>query len=237
MKVRLNKFLSECGVASRRKAEEFIKEGRVTVNNKIVTELSFFVDPNTDVICLDGEKIKQQRKVYFLLNKPRSIITTTSDEKGRRKVTDLIKTNQKIYPVGRLDYDTTGVLLLSNDGEFTNFLTHPKNKIPRVYKAILNKRLEEDDRLKLTKGILLDGKKSKFDEIKFVKKNVHEKVFVTASEGRNHFVKRMFEVLGYKVISLERIKYGPFDVKGLPLGSYRILSYSEIENVYKLYSK
>lgn len=237
MKVRLNKFLSECGIASRRKSEEYIKEGRVAINNKIVTELAFFVDDEKDIVTLDGEKIKSQKKVYFLLNKPRSFVTTTDDEKGRRKVTDLINTNQKIYPVGRLDYDTTGVLLLTNDGEFTNFLTHPKNKIPRVYKATLNRKLEEDDRLKLTKGITLDGRKSKFEEIKFLKKNVQEKVIVTATEGRNHFVKRMFEILGYRVTVLERIMFGPFDVEGLPSGSYRKLSYSEIENVYKTYNK
>lgn len=237
MKVRLNKFLSECGVASRRKSEEYINEGRVAVNGKTVNSLSFFVDDEIDVVTLDGEKIKTQKKVYYLLNKPRSFVTTTDDEKGRRKVTDLIKSQHKIYPVGRLDYDTTGVLILTNDGEFTNFLTHPKNNIPRVYKASLNRKLEEEDRLKLVKGIILDGRKSKFTEITFPKKHVYEKVLVTATEGRNHFVKRMFEILGYKVTSLERITYGPFDVKGIPVGGYRKLSYSEIENVYKIYSK
>lgn len=237
MKVRLNKFLSECGIASRRKSEELIKEGRVMVNSKVVTELSTFVDDEKDIITLDGEKIQPKKKVFYLLNKPRSFVTTTEDEKGRRKVTDLIKTNQKIYPVGRLDYDTTGVLILTNDGELTNFLTHPKNKIPRIYKATLNKKLEEEDRLKLLKGIMLDGRKSRFDEIEFPKKHVREKVLVTALEGRNHFVKRMFEILGYKVTSLERIKYGPFDLQGLQTGNYRKLSYSEIENVYKMYSK
>ncbi len=237
MKVRLNKFLSECGIASRRKSEEFINEGRVAVNGKVVAELSFFVDEEKDIVTLDGEKIKAQKKVYYLLNKPRGFVTTTDDEKGRRKVTDLIKSNQKIYPVGRLDYDTTGVLLLTNDGDFTNFLTHPKNKIPRVYKVFLNRKLSEDDRNKLIKGVFLDGRRSRFDKIEYIKKNVYEKVIVTATEGRNQFVKRMFEILGYNVTSLERISYGIFDVNDIPAGNYKKLSYSEIENVYKTYSK
>lgn len=237
MKVRLNKFLSECGIASRRKSEEYIKEARVSVNGKIVTELASIIDEEKDIVALDGEKIKPKKKVYFLLNKPRGYVTTTDDEKGRRKVTDLIKTNQKIYPVGRLDYDTTGVLILTNDGDFTNFLTHPKNKIPRIYKASLNKKLMEEDRLKLLKGIFMDGRKSRFDEIQFVKKNILEKVYVTATEGRNHFVKRMFEIIGYRVTSLERISYGIFNVKEMPAGSYRKLDLSEIEKVYKTYNQ
>ncbi|HOI30115.1 MAG TPA: pseudouridine synthase [Melioribacteraceae bacterium] len=237
MKVRLNKFLSECGIASRRKSEEYIKEARVSVNGKIVTELASLIDEGNDIVTLDGEKIKPKKKVYFLLNKPRGYVTTTDDEKGRRKVTDLIKTNQKIYPVGRLDYDTTGVLILTNDGDFTNFLTHPKNKIPRVYKASLNKKLLEEDRLKLLKGIFMDGRKSRFDEIQYLKKNILEKIYVTATEGRNHFVKRMFEIIGYRVTNLERISYGIFNVKEIPAGSYRKLDLSEIEKVYKTYNK
>lgn len=132
MKIRLNKYLSECGIASRRKSEELIKEGRITVNNKTITELFYTVDEK-DIVAFDGEIIRAEKKIYFLLNKPKGYITTTSDEKGRKKVTDLINCKQKIFPVGRLDYDTTGVLLLTNDGDFSNFLTHPKNKIPRVY--------------------------------------------------------------------------------------------------------
>ncbi|MEW6508360.1 MAG: pseudouridine synthase [Bacteroidota bacterium] len=235
MKIRLNKFLSECGIASRRKSEEYIIEGRVAVNGKVVTALASIIDDRNDIVTIDGEKIKAQKKVYFLLNKPRLFVTTTNDEKGRRKVTDLIKCGQKIYPVGRLDFDTTGVLILTNDGEFTNFLTHPKNNIPRLYKAYLNKKLEEEDRLKLINGLTLDGRKSRFEKISFIKKHVNEKVLVTVTEGRNHFVKRMFEIFGYKVTSLERIAYGPFNIKGIPTGSYRKISYSEIENVYKIY--
>ncbi|MFA7229438.1 MAG: pseudouridine synthase, partial [Melioribacteraceae bacterium] len=188
MKTRLNRYLSECGLASRRKAEEFIKEARISVNGKIVIDLACTVDPDKDIILFDGERIKPEKKVYFLLNKPKGYITSTDDEKGRKTVMDLIETKQKIFPVGRLDYDTTGVLLLTNDGDFTNYLTHPTKKIPRVYKVTLHKPLTEDDRLKLIKGILLDRKKSRFTEIGFIGKADRDKVLVTAVEGRNHFV-------------------------------------------------
>lgn len=236
MRVRLNKFISECGIASRRKSEEFIKEGRVNINGKTVTDLSFFVDEENDLIKIDGERVKPQKKIYYLLNKPKGFITTTSDEKGRKTVTDLIPSFQKIFPVGRLDYDTTGVLLLTNDGDFTNFITHPSNKIPREYFVTLDKTLDENDKHKLLNGIRLDGRKSKFEKI-FVSGQKHDRVKVTTVEGRNHFVKRMFGVLGYRVEKLERILFGQFNVKNMPSGSYRKLSSREIEDFYKTYGK
>ncbi|MBM4171422.1 MAG: rRNA pseudouridine synthase [Ignavibacteria bacterium] len=232
----MNKFLSECGIASRRKSEEYIKEGRITVNGRTVLELSLYVDESTDLICLDGEKIKPMAKVYFLLNKPKGYITTTEDERRRKKVTDLINTKQKIFPVGRLDYDTTGLLLLTNDGEFSNFITHPSNGIIRTYSVSLNRKLSEEDRLTLMKGIMLDGRKSKFASIKYVTKNIYDKLIVTTVEGRNHFVKRLFDRVGYKVTSLKRTDYGIFNVKGIPKGSYRIITKDEIEKFYKTYS-
>jgi 23S rRNA pseudouridine2605 synthase len=212
-----------------------ILEGRVSVNGKVITELSFFVDEENETVFLDGERIKPESKVYFLLNKPRGYITTTSDEKGRKKVTDLIKTRQKIFPVGRLDYDTTGVLLLTNDGNFSNFLTHPSNGIPREYKVTLDKPLEEEDRIKLLKGIRLEGKPSKFQEIVF--KGGKQKVKVVTVEGRNHYVKNMFRAVGYWVKSLERTSFGIFNLDDLPVGAYRKLSYSEIEKFYRKYEK
>ena len=237
MKLRLNRYLAECGIASRRKSEEFIKAGRVNVNGKTVIELAFVIDSENDVIKVDGEKLHQQKKVYFLLNKPKGFITSTSDEKGRRTVVQLIETNQNIFPVGRLDFNTTGALLLTNDGDFTNFLTHPKNHVPRVYKATLNKELLEEDKLKLMKGIQLDGRKSRFEEIKSLNKKDWKRVSVTTTEGRNHFVKNMFAALGYFVDQLERISFGNFTVKGLPIGGYRKLSFSEIKKIYETYSK
>jgi 23S rRNA pseudouridine2605 synthase len=233
MKTRLNRFLAECGIASRRKSEDYIKEGRVTINKKIVTELSFAVDPDVDVIALDGEKIKLQKKVYFLLHKPKGFITSTSDEKGRKTVVQLIETKLKIFPVGRLDYNTTGVLLLTNDGDFTNYITHPSHKIQREYKATLNRDLEEEDKLRLLKGIRLDNRKSKFESISFFQKGKRDKVSVSTVEGRNHFVKNMFSALGYFVDELDRTNFGGFDVKGIPAGSYRIVSYQEIKRFYE----
>ncbi|AFN75781.1 ribosomal large subunit pseudouridine synthase B [Melioribacter roseus P3M-2] len=233
----MNKFLSECGISSRRNSEEYIKTGRVSVNGNIVTDFSFYVDPAVDVVYLDGEKLKPEKKVYYLLNKPKGYITTTSDEKNRKKVTDLIKTKHKIFPVGRLDYNTTGVLILTNDGNFSNLMTHPSKKIPRVYRATLDKPLIQEHADKLSKGIYLDGRKSKFEEIKYVNSNNKKMVEVTTVEGRNHFVKRMFGQLGYFVKSLERVSFGIFTLEKLPYGYYREITDKEIEKVYKLYDK
>lgn len=233
--VRLNKFISECGFASRRKSEEFILEGRVTVNGEIVNSLSVKVDPFNDDITIDGERLIKKRKVYYLLNKPKGYITSTKDEKSRKTVVDLIKTKDKIFPVGRLDYDTTGVLFLTNDGDFTNFLTHPRNKIPREYLAVLDYPLGEDDKLKLTKGIVLDGKKGKFVKVNYASNN-KSRVVVTAEEGRNRFVKRMFKALGYNVQSLDRKSYAGIVANNLPIGAYRKMSFSEINQIVKKFS-
>ena len=233
MKVRLNKFLAECGVASRRKAEDLITGGRITVNRTVIRELSFSIDPETDILAIDGEKVKPQKKIYYLLNKPKGIITSTSDEKGRKTVLDLIDLNQKIFPVGRLDYNTTGVLLLTNDGDFSNFLTHPGNKIKREYNVTLNRELEETDRLKFIKGLRLDGRKGKFESIRYLYKSDRNKLAVVTVEGRNHFVKNMFSQLGYFVDQLERVSYAGVDVKGIPHGGYRKLSYEEIKKIYR----
>ncbi len=235
MKVRLNRFLAESGIASRRKSELFIEEGRVNVNNRTVKDLAYVVDTDVDIVKVDGEKIRQQKKVYFLLNKPKNYITTTEDERGRKTVLDLIDTKEKIFPVGRLDSDTTGVLILTNDGDFANFLMHPSNKVPREYLATLDKPLEEEAKDKLWKGITLDRRKSRFITITYTHKVYHDKVKVVTEEGRNHFVKRMFETLGYNVKKLERLSYANFEVKGMPLGSYRHLTTKEIKTVYETY--
>lgn len=232
MKIRLNRFLAESGIASRRKSEDIIKEGRVSVNNKLILELSTVIDDEIDIVKVDGEKIHPEKKVYYLLNKPKGFITTTEDEKGRRTVLDLIKTKSKIFPVGRLDYDTTGVLILTNDGDFANYLMHPRNKIIREYKVKLDRPINAEDIVKLTRNIILDGRKSKFEKIYYHSKEHMDSLIVTTIEGRNHFVKRMFSALGYNVKKLERLSYANFTVKGIPLGSYRKLSEREIKNVY-----
>ncbi|HSD64909.1 MAG TPA: pseudouridine synthase, partial [Ignavibacteriaceae bacterium] len=147
--MRLNKFIAESGITSRRKAEELILQGRISVNKKTVTDLAYNVNPEHDKITLDGERIKNRKHQYYLLNKPRGVVTTTNDEKDRKTVVDLIRTNERIYPVGRLDYDTTGVLFLTNDGDFAQQLTHPGNKIPREYEVKLNKSLSVGDQEKM----------------------------------------------------------------------------------------
>lgn len=233
---RLNKYIADSGVTSRRKSEELILQGRISVNGKTVKELSFKVDPEKDIVCFDGEKIARQKHLYFLLNKPKGTVTTTSDEKDRRTVIDLIRTKEKIFPVGRLDYNTTGILLLTNDGYFANLLTHPKNNVPRKYEVTLDRELEEDDVQKFLKGILIDGVKGKFTSLKFIKRSTKKIVEVTTTEGRNHFVKNMFKALSYSVTSLNRTHFGIFSAD-IPAGTYRILSSSEVKKAIETYAK
>ena len=165
MLTRLNKYIAGSGITSRRKSEEYILQGRVTVNNKVVKELAYKVNSEQDSVMLDGEKITPRKHIYFLLNKPAGVITSTDDEKKRRTVVDLIKVNEKIFPVGRLDYNTTGVLLLTNDGEFSNLLTHPRNKVPKEYEVKLDKPLSNEDIEKLLKGIFIERRKGVFVKI------------------------------------------------------------------------
>lgn len=235
MLTRLNRYIAESGITSRRKSEEFILQGRVIVNNKIVKNLAYKVDTENDVVLLDGEKINPRRHIYFLLNKPAGVITTTDDEKKRKTVIDLIKVNEKIFPVGRLDYNTTGVLLLTNDGEFSNFLTHPRNKIPKEYEVKIDKSLSVEHQEKLLKGIYIDGRKGVFTKV-LIQSSNRKSIVVTTVEGRNHFVKRMFDVLGYHVTGLNRKSFAGFTAD-VPLSSYRKLSKAEIEGVFKNYAK
>ncbi len=234
--MRLNKFIAGTGITSRRKAEELILQGRVTVNSKTITDLAYKVEPGVDEISLDGEKIAVRKHLYYLLNKPSGIVTTTSDEKNRKTVVDLIKTNERIYPVGRLDYDTTGVLILTNDGDFSQLLTHPGNKVPREYEVKLDKPLLAEDREKLLKGLFIKGTKGKFVKIGTVSRNSFSQIKVTAVEGRNHFVKNMFGALGYRVLALDRISYAGIRAD-ISLGKYRQLTESEIRLITDKYGR
>lgn len=231
--IRLNKYIAESGFSSRRKAEEYIEQGRVTINGKVIKTLSTKVDPLNDVVYVDDVKLKKKDKVYFLLNKPKGVITSTDDEKKRRTVVDLIDTREKIFPVGRLDYNTTGILLLTNDGEFSNQLTHPSYKVDRIYIAQLDRDLKESDKHKLLTGIYFDKKRSVFSKISFVVDKNFSLVKVVTVEGRNHFVKNMFSSLGYKVRELQRESFGKFNAKGIPLGNYKILTKREIDKLIK----
>ena len=231
--MRINKFLSECGIASRRKSEELIEEGRIYLNGKAVKSFNIIINPDIDKVEVDGEIVRPEKKVYFLLNKPKGYITSTNDEKKRKTVVDLIKTDKKIFPVGRLDYDTTGVLILTNDGEFANFFTHPKNRVTREYLAGIDKPLTREHRERLTKGIILDKRRSFFTKVHYPKKNNYKQVALEVVEGRNHFVKRMFNALGYDVKTLERINFGGVTAKDVPKGKYRKLSYTEVQRLMK----
>lgn len=233
---RLQKIISNSGSASRRKAEELIKEGRVKVDGVVVTELGTKVSKK-NIVEVDNVKIGTEEKVYYLLNKPRGVVTTTSDEHGRKTVVSLIETDKRIYPVGRLDYDTTGLILLTNDGEFTNNITHPKNKIDKTYVAKINGILTITDIMALKKGVMIDNFKTSSAKVKVRKidnKNKHSIVEITIHEGKNHQVKRMFESLGYEVLKLKRERIAFLTLKGLTSGDYRMLTPKEVNQLYVL---
>lgn len=233
---RLQKVIAESGIASRRHAEELIKAGRVRVNGKTVVELGVKVSGN-DQITVDGKMIAKEVKEYYILNKPRGVVTTSSDEKGRKTVIDLIDTDKRIYPVGRLDYDTTGLLILTNDGEFANYLMHPKNNIDKVYIAKVEGILKGEDINKLKNGVVIDGIRTSKCRVKLRKVDKISNtsmVEVTIHEGRNHQVKKMFEAIGYTVIKLKREKVAFLTLQGLNSGEYRKLNKKEINQLYDL---
>ena len=231
---RLQKVIANSGYCSRRKAEELIKNGKVMVNGKKIEELGFKVDGN-DIITVENKILKKENKEYILLYKPRGVVTTTSDEKGRKTVLDLIETNKRLYPVGRLDYDTSGLLLLTNDGELTNILIHPKNEIDKVYIAKINGIMNGFEIKTLEKGVLIDGKKTAPCKVKVRKKEKDSSIIeLTIHEGKNHQVKKMFEAVGFKVLKLKREKLAFLNLSGLKPGEYRYLSIKEVKMLYSL---
>ena len=235
---RLQKVIAESGYTSRRKAEELIKEGKVSVNGKVITELGTKVS-SKDTVEVEGTILSKEEKEYYLLNKPRGVVTTTSDDKNRKTVLDYIDTDARIYPVGRLDYDTTGVLLLTNDGEFANILTHPANEIDKVYLAKLKGIIKKEQIEQLKNGIMLDDTLVKASRVKLKKVNPDSTcmVEITIHEGKNHQVKRMFESVGFLVDKLTRKRVGIFTVDHLKSGEYRKLTPKEIQTVYSYKEK
>ncbi len=233
---RLQKVIANSGYCSRRKAEELISAGKVRVNGEVISELGFKVDGNDEII-IDNKVISREEKEYILLNKPRGVVTTTSDEKNRKTVIDLINTDKRLYPVGRLDYDTTGALLLTNDGELTNLLIHPRNKIDKVYMAKVRGFFDKDSALNMSRGVLIDGVKTAKSFVKlrkYDKKSDTSIVEVIIHEGKNHQVKRMFEAVGYDVLKLKREMFAFLNVNGLKSGEYRYLSVKEVKQLYSL---
>lgn len=234
---RLQKVIANSGYTSRRKAEDLILSGSVSVNGIVVKELGTKVGAE-DVITIENQILKTDQKlVYYLLNKPSGYICSLKDEHNRKIVTDLIHTDLRIYPVGRLDYDTTGLLLLTNDGEFANNLMHPSNQIEKVYRATIDKFLSTEDIYKLKRGITIDGVKVELTRLKVKKRNYNKKteiVEIGIIEGRNHIVKNIFAKLGYNVIKLKRESFAFLTLDNMKVGEYRPLTLKEIKKLKAL---
>lgn len=228
--IRLNKFLSNAGVCSRREADTLIEAGIVTINGKVVTQLGTKVYP-TDIVKYDGQTLKSEKTVYVLLNKPKGFLTTVKDPYNRKTVMDLVAKacKERIYPVGRLDKDTTGVLLLTNDGATAKKLTHPKHGVKKIYHVYLDKGVSKSDLERLLKGVRLSDGPVKADEATYVGNGEDKKqVGVVLHSGKNRVVRRMFEKVGYTVVKLDRVAFGPLTKKGIPRGKFRILDEKEI---------
>lgn len=226
---RLQKILAQAGIASRRKCEALIAQGRVRVNG-IVATLGMKADAEKDKITVDKKPIALEKKIYIMLNKPRGYVTTVSEEHGMKTVMDIVKVPQKIFPVGRLDKDTEGLLLLTNDGELANLLTHPRYRIEKEYYAVLDKPLTEIHRLKLREGIVIDGRRvrpARFD----IDEN---EVLLKIHEGRKHIVRRMFEALGRHVKRLVRTRIGTMPIGSLKPGKWRYLTPQELSRLRAL---
>ena len=233
---RLQKIIANSGYTSRRKAEKLISDGKVYVNGEKVTEMGYKVN-NEDVITIEGKIISNvENKEYYLLNKPRGVISAVTDDKDRKTVVDLIDTDKRIYPIGRLDYDTTGIILLTNDGELANILMHPKFNVEKKYIAKLNKYFLISDLKKLEQGITIDGIKCIPTRVK-IKTNNKESdysiVEITIVEGRNHIIKNIFKELGYLVDKLSRVEYAFLTLEDLKSGEYRSLSKKEVKKLYE----
>jgi len=232
--IRLNKYISEAGFVSRRKADELIASGVVKVNRKVVTELGTKISFDDDVVINGNTVFVSHKYLYILLNKPKNCITSTSDEKGRKTIMDIVKIEDRVFPVGRLDRNTTGVLLLTNDGEVANILTHPKYQVKRIYNAKLDKVLMPQDAQKIASGVDIGDNTITSPCDILINPEDRHKVMITLTEGKNHEVKKMFEIVGYKVKSLDRKYYHTLSTKGLTRGKYRFLEKSEIAELRKI---
>ena len=234
---RLQKLIAESGYCSRRKAEELIKQGKVTLNGKVVSELGTKASFGDDIL-VDGNLIEYQEKEYYLFYKPRSVVCTTKDDKGRKTVLDYFDdVDKRIYPVGRLDYDASGLLLLTNDGEFANLMMHPSNKIDKFYVVKVKGIVTGDEVKKLRNGIILDGKKIYPSRVKLKrldKKNLTSIVEITIHDGINHEVKKLMEAINHEVVKLKREAFGFLTLGNLKSGEKRMLSPKEIKQLYNM---
>ena len=227
--IRLNKFLANAGICSRREADDFIQAGVITVNGEVVASLGAKVKP-TDEVKFHDQPVRRERKVYILLNKPKNCVTTTDDPQERKTVIDIVKNacSERIYPVGRLDRNTTGVLLLTNDGDLAAKLTHPKFGKKKVYAATLDRDLTEEDFAELQAGVTLDGELIVPDAIAFTKEEDRRHIGLEIHSGQNRVVRRMFEKIGYKVMQLDRVSFAGLTKKNVARGKYRFLTPKEV---------
>ena len=233
--IRLQKYLADCGIASRRKSEELIKQGQVKVNGKTITELGTKVIPNKDIVEYNGKKIELKKEyVYILLNKPIGYVTTVKDQFNRDSVLDLVKTNKRLVPVGRLDMFTSGALILTNDGDFVYKVTHPKHEIEKTYNATIIGIVKKEEVEKLKKGVEIEDYITKPAKVKILKideeKN-QSRLEITIHEGKNRQVRKMCEAIGHKVLALHRSKIAGIDVKDIPLGKWRYLNSKEVNKI------
>jgi len=227
---RLNKYMAHCGVASRRACAEFIKDGKVQVNGKVVLEPGYRVKKD-DVVKYDGKKLRTETQmVYILMNKPKNTITTVSDERGRKTVMDVIgnKVKERIFPVGRLDRETTGLLLFTNDGDLARKLSHPSYNVKKIYHVILDKPVVKKDLQKIREGLNLEDGLAVVDGVDYVRNKGKNEVGIEIHIGKNRIVRRIFEHLGYEVTKLDRMYYGGLTKKDLPRGRYKFLDEKEI---------
>ncbi len=227
--MRLNQYLSKAGAASRRKSDLLISEGRVKVNGKLVQQLGFQVDAKTDSVTLDESPLKIiSENRYYIMNKPSGTISAVSDDRGRATIIDMIKDPKGLHPVGRLDYNTTGIIFITNDGELTNHLTHPSHGIERVYVARLSRRFENKDVKKIRNGVRLEDGVAKVQDLIWTG---GKNITLTLAEGKNREVKRIFEAIGYRVKRLHRSSFAGLSDRGLKIGQYRNLTKKEIKSV------
>ncbi|MCL6602434.1 MAG: rRNA pseudouridine synthase [Paenibacillus sp.] len=235
---RLQKILAQAGVASRRKCEELILAGKVEVNGELVTTLGTKADPDKDTITVSGRPIRGEKKIYVMFNKPKGVITSASDNKGRKVVTDYLKgIDERVYPVGRLDYDTEGLLILTNDGEFANLLTHPKHHVPKTYHATVKGVPHGSALDKLKAGINLEDGMTAPAELEYKdidEVNKEAVISITIHEGRNRQVRRMFEAISHPVLRLKRVSFGDISLQNLKRGSYRHLTKDEINHLQQI---
>lgn len=238
---RLQKILAQAGVASRRKCEEMIKAGMVAVNGEQVTELGVKVDPAVDTITVNGKPIRSEKKLYLMLNKSKGVISSAKDPQGRKVVSDFLPgIKERVYPVGRLDYDTEGLLLLTNDGEFANLLTHPSHQVPKTYLATVKGVPHGTALERLQKGIMLEDGMTAPAEVEYDDVDTENQVAtisITIYEGRNRQVRRMFEAINHKVTRLKRIKFGELGLQQLGRGKYRHLTPKEVEELLAIAHK